>query len=129
MMGLAGARARCDQQRLRVGHARSRVHWWQAQTRAAAVRTATSAPALLAAAFVGWWVGRRRVTGQARIGTSARITWQSMRHLFLQALSVWTFWRGVQVSLGIDPLRHGAVGARQDRAPSATPHSRPPVTP
>lgn len=129
MMGLTSARARCDQQRLRVQQARSRVHWWQAQTRAAAARAATSAPALLAAAFAGWWIGRRRATGQARVGANAWITWQSVRHLFLQALRLWTFWRGVQVSLGIDPSRRGLVGAPQGRAPSATPHSGPPGGP
>lgn len=125
MMGLAGARARCDQQRLRVQHARSRVHWWQAQTRVAAVRAATSAPALLAAAFAGWWVGRRRVAGQARVAAKAWITWQAMNGLFLQALRVWTFWRSVQMSLGIDPARRRVVGARQGRAPFATPDSGP----
>jgi len=124
MMGLASARARCDRQRLRVQQARSRVHWWQAQTCAAAVRAATSGPALMAAAIAGWWVGRRRVTGQARIGANARITWQSVRHLFVQALRVWTFWRGVQMGLGIAPSRH-VVAARQDWRPSATPHSGP----
>lgn len=125
MMGLASARARCDQQRLRVQQARSRVHWWQTQTRAAAARAATSAPALLAVAFVGWWVGRRRATDQARVGAKAWITWQAMRQLFLQALRVWTFWRGVQMSLGIESSRRGVVGARQGRAPFATPHSGP----
>jgi len=129
MMGLHRARARCDQQRLRVQRARSRVYWWQAQTRAAAVRTATSAPALLAAAFAGWWVGRRRAAGEARVAAKAWITWQAVRQLFLQALRVWTFWRGVQVSLGIDPSRRGLVGARQGRAPSATPYSGPPGGP
>jgi hypothetical protein len=129
MMGLTRARARCDQQRLRVQQARSRVHWWQAQTRAAAVRTATSAPVLLAAAFAGWWVGRRGATGEARVAAKAWITWQAARQLFLQALRVWTFWRGVQVSLGIDPSRRRVVGARQGRAPSATPHSGPPGGP
>ncbi len=128
MMGLASARARCDRQRLRVQQARYRVHWWQAQTRAAAVRTATSAPALSAAAFAGWWVGRRRVRGQSRVGANAWITWQSVRHLFVQALRVWTFWRGVQMSLGIDPSRHAAA-ARQDWAPFATPHAGPPGRP
>lgn len=129
MMGLARARARCDQQRRRVQHAQSRVHWWQARARAAAVRTATSAPALLAAAFAGWWVGRRRVAGEARVAANAWITWQAVRHLFVQALRVWTFWRGVQVSLGIDTARRGVVGARQDRTPSATPHAGPPGRP
>ena len=124
MMGLASARARCDQQRLRVEQARSRVQWWQAQTRAAAVRATTSAPALMAAAVAGWWVGRRRVTGQPRFGANARITGQSVRHLFVQAVRVWTFWRGVQMNLGIAPSRH-AVAARQDWRPSATPHSGP----
>jgi hypothetical protein len=76
----------------------------------------------MAAAVAGWWVGRRRVTGQARIGANARITWQSVRRLFVQALRVWTFWRGVQMSLGIDPSRRAAA-ARQDTSPFATPHS------
>lgn len=129
MMGLARARARCDQQRLRVQQAQSRVHWWQAQTRAAAVRTATSAPVLLAVAFGGWWVGRRRAAGEARLAANTRITWHAARQLFLQALRVWTFWRGVQASLGIDAARPGVVGARHDRAPSTAPHAGPPGRP
>lgn len=129
MMGLTRARARCDRQRLRVQRARSRVYWWQAQTRAAAVRTATSVPVLLAAAFAGWWVGRRQATGQARVAAKAWITWRAVRRLCLQALRVWTFWRGVQMSLGIDPSRRRVVGARQGRAQSATPHSGPPGRP
>lgn len=128
MMGLAAARARCDQQRLRVQQAQHRVQWWHAQTRAAAVRAAVSPVALLAAAFAGWWVGKRGAPGQARVEAKARINWQSVRQLCLQALRLWTFWRGVQMTLGIGPARRGVVGARQDRArpdPSATAHSGP----
>lgn len=128
MIGLTAARAHREEQRLRTQRARYRVHCWQAQAQAAALRAASSPIALLAAVICGWWVGKRAMRSPVRGGGSARVSWRSIRQLWLQILPLWTLLRGLQVTLGIDPLRRGEIRTRPSQTSpdaSATPRSGP----
>lgn len=128
MIGLTAVRARREQQRLRTRQARQRMHWWEAQTRAAARRAVGSPIAMLAAVTCGYWVGMRGMHGRARVGRRAWFNWRSIRHSWLQVLRIWTLLRGVQMTLGIAPMGRHGIGTRQGRAhpdpdTSATPRS------
>ncbi len=124
MIGLTAARAHRDEQRLRTQQARYRVQWWQAQTRAAALRAATSPMALLAAGICGWWFGKRSMRAPARGEARARVNWRSIRQVWLQILPLWTLLRGLQRVLGNAPMHRGEIGTPQTHArpnASATP--------
>jgi hypothetical protein len=116
MIGLTAARAHRDAQRLRTQQAQYRVQWWQAQTRAAALRAATSPMALLAAGICGWWFGKRSMRGPARGEARARVNWRSIRQVWLQILPLWTLFRGLQRTLGNAPTRRDEIGTQYDQA-------------
>lgn len=101
MIGLTAARAERELQRLRTQRARYRVHWWQAQTRAAALRAASSPVALLAAAFCGWSFGKRSMRRPVRGEGRRRISLRSIRSVWLQILPLWTLFRGLQATFGL----------------------------